>query len=494
MLDLNKPTRGDYMKKIKYSIYIFVGLLTLVFGSSISAKAAANVSVVGGKSIQEGSKITITVVATMEDLQALGGKLTYDGNILQYLSTTAETPNPSVGIISFFESRISNAKISVSFTFQAIRTGSTRISAGCSVANSTGLELLADGATTVTVTAPGNTPPGTTPPGSNLSKDAKLASLIVSPGALAPAFDSSIYDYKMQVEAGTTEVAISAKAANAKAVVSSVNGSTGLVKGPNTVTVVVKAESGTTATYTIQVQVGLYPEQVVIEAQVGDLKLKVKNDLTGVVLPDGAVVAPLEIAGETIQGISYNNGMFTLVQLVDEQGVAAFYIYNPDGPTYTLFQEVKIPSSQYVITALDKSYKIPKGYKKVLINIGEYQNVEALVLDKPKVKTNTKVKKIEAVVEDRYFLFQAKNMAGELNWYQYDAKGGTVQICEEPTAALALAQLAPEIDSSGKDNNDNKIKPIVSSTLIIILLSVLCVGLAIPLVALIITQPKNNEE
>lgn len=470
------------MKKIKYGLVIFSCLMFLVFGRSIVSYAAPSVSISGGKTIKEGEKVTVTVTGSMDGIEALDGNLSFDGSILNFISSSESSANLQGGVIKFVSTSSANGKVSVSFTFQAIHTGKSAISAGCKLMNSSYDEFQGSGSTTVTVVAPSNTPPAP-----NKSNDAKLASLIVSPGALAPAFDASIYDYKMQVEVGTTEVAISAKAANGKAVVSSVNGATGLVKGPNTLTVVVKAESGTTATYTIQVQVGLYPEQVVIEAQVGDLKLKVKNDLTGVVLPDGAVVAPLEIAGETIQGISYNNGMFTLVQLVDEQGLAAFYIYNPDGPTYTLFQEVKIPSAQYVIIALDKSYKIPEGYKKVLITIGEYKNVEALVLDKPKGKTNTKVKKVEAVVEDQYFLFQAKNMAGELNWYQYDAKGGTVQLCVEPTATPNQTTL--DQDSDGKDK-----APLISPTLIIILLSVLCVGLAIPLVALIITQPKNNEE
>jgi len=469
------------MKKIKYGVILFACLMGLTFINGSSAQAAPSVSVSGGKTIREGEKVTITVTGSMENLGGLSGNISFDSGILQYISSNSEATKVQGAVITFVSTNSSNGRISVSFTFQAIKTGKSSISAGCIFANDTD-EFQASGGTTVTVAAPGNTPPA-----SNKSTDAKLSSLIVSPGALAPAFDPGIYDYKLQVEVGTTEIAVSAKPANAKAVVSSVNGATGLVKGPNTVTVVVKAENGNTATYTIQVQVGLYPEQVVIEAQVGDLKLKVKNDLTGVVLPVGAVVAPLEIAGETIQGISYNNGMLTLVLLVDEQGVGALYIYNSDGPTYTLFQEVTVPASQYVISALDKKFKIPKGYKKVLITIGSYTNVEALVLDSPEVKTNSKIKKKETAVADRFFLFQGKNMAGELNWYQYDAKEGTVQLCGEPTAIANQ-------DTVKNTNNEKENAAIISPTLIIIILGILCVGLAIPLVALIVTQPKYKEE
>ena len=475
------------MKKIKYGIVMFSCLMFLVFGRSIVTYAAPSVSVSGGKTIKEGEKVTITVTGAMDGIEALDGNLTFDGSILKFISSSESSSNLQGGVIKFVSTSSANGKVSVSFTFQAIHTGKSSVSAGCKLMNSAYDEFQGSGGTTVTVAAPGNTPPGTNPPASNKSTDAKLSSLIVSPGALAPAFDSGIYDYKLQVEVGTTEIAVSAKPANAKAVVSSVNGATGLVKGPNTVTVVVKAENGNTATYTIQVQVGLYPEQVVIEAQVGDVKLKVKNDLTGVVLPVGAVVAPLEIAGETIQGISYNNGMLTLVLLVDDQGVGALYIYNSDGPTYTLFQEVTVPTTQYVISALDKKFKIPKGYKKVMITIGSYTNVEALVLDSPSTKTNSKIKKAETVVADRFFLFQGKNMAGELNWYQYDAKEGTVQLCAEPTAISNQ-------DTENNTNNEKENAAIISPTIIIIILGILCVGLAIPLVALIVTQPKYKEE
>ena len=473
------------MKKLKYGVLLFACLIGLTFMNSTSVQAAPSVSVSGGKTIREGEKVTITVTAAMDGLEALDGTLTFDGSILKFITSSEGSANLQGGVIRFVPTNSANGKISVSFTFQAIRTGKSAVSAGCKMMNSSYDEFQASGGTTVTVAAPGNT--GTNPPASNKSTDARLSSLIVSPGTLAPAFDPGVYNYKLQVEVGTTEVAVSAKPAHAKAVVTSVNGATGLVKGPNTVTVVVKAENGNTATYTIQVQVGLYPEQVVIEAKVGDEKLKVKNDLTGVTLPVGAVVTPIEIAGETIQGISYNNGMLTLVMLVDDKGAGALYIYNSDGPTYTLFQEVNVTASQYVITAFDKEFKVPDGYKKVLITIGSYTNVEALVLDSSSTKKNSKAKKSEAVTADRFYLFQGKNLAGELNWYQYDAKEGTVQVCAKPTAISAQ-----DIDNNSTSDKENA--SIITPTLIIIVLGILCVGLAIPLVVLVVQQSKYKEE
>lgn len=475
------------MKKIKFGLVTFSCLMLLFFGKSIMTYAAPSVSVSGGKTIKEGEKVTITVTGAMDGIEALDGNLTFDGSILKFISSSESSVNVQGGLIKFVSTSSSNGKLSVSFTFQALHTGKTTVKAGCKLMNSAYDEFQGSGSTTVTVAAPGNTTPGTNPPANNKSTDAKLSTLIVSPGTLTPAFSPTIYDYKLQVEVGTTEIAVSAKPANAKAVVSSVNGATGLVKGPNTVTVVVKAENGNTATYTLHVQVGLYPEQVVIEAQVGDQKLKVKNDLTGVVLPAGAVVTPIKIAGETIQGISYNNGMLTLVMLIDDKGAGALYIYNPNGPTYTLFQEVTVPLSQYVIVSLGKDYKIPKGYKKVSITIGSYTNVEALVLDSSTSNTSKKLKKDETKTADRFFLFKGMKKAGEVSWYQYDAKEGTVQACAEPTTMNTLG-------TSSEAYKEIESKAIFSPTFIIILLSMLCVGLAVPLVFVLVKQPKNKRK
>lgn len=473
------------MKKIKFGLVICSCLLFLILVKGIDTYAAPSVSVSGGKTIKEGEKVTITVTGSMDGIEALDGSLSYDGNILKFISSSESSINAQSGLIKFVSTSSSNGKLSVSFTFQALRTGKSSVSAGCKLMNSAYDEFQGSGGTTVTVAAPGNSTPGTNPPVSNKSTDAKLSTLIVSPGTLTPAFSPGVYDYKLQVEVGTKEIAVSAKPANAKAVVTSVNGATALVKGPNTVSVVVKAENGNTATYTIHVQVGLYPEQVVIEAQVGDQKLKVKNDLTGVALPVGAVVAPIEIAGETIQGISYNNGMLTLVMLVDDKGAGALYIYDPNGPKYTLFQEVTVPLSQYVIVALGKDFQIPKGYKKVSITIGSYTNVEALVLDS--APANKKVKKVEAVTAERFFLFKGVNKLKEENWYQYDAKEGTVQLCAEPTA-ISIP------DAKSSTNNDKENQALISPTLIIILLSMLCVGLVIPLVVVLVKQPTGRRK
>lgn len=175
-----------------------------------------------------------------------------------------------------------------------------------------------------------------------------------------------------------------------------------------------------------------------------------KNDLTGVALPVGAVVTPIEIAGRNRNGgISYNNGMLTLVMLVDDKGAGALYIYNSDGPTYTLFQEVNVPALQYVITAFDKDYKVPDGYKKVLITIGSYTNVEALVLDSSSTKRIRKLEKVKKQLQIVFSCFKGRIWLVKLIGINMMQKRNRT-VCAKPTAVSIQDQ-----DSNSTNEKEN---------------------------------------
>ena len=94
---------------------------------------------------------------------------------------------------------------------------------------------------------------------------------------------------------------------------------------------------------------------------------------------------------------------------------------------------------------------------------------------------------MEAVTAERFFLFKGVNKLKEENWYQYDAKEGTVQLCAEPTA-ISIS------DSNSSTNNGKENQALISPTLIIILLSMLCVGLVIPLVVVLVKQPTGRRK
>ena len=90
-------------------------------------------------------------------------------------------------------------------------------------------------------------------PAESLSADNSLKSLTISPGTLSPAFSYNKTSYTATVGSDVTSVVVSAVPANEKAVVESVTGNQNLKEGVNNIKIVVKAENGVTATYTVKV-------------------------------------------------------------------------------------------------------------------------------------------------------------------------------------------------------------------------------------------------
>ena len=81
------------------------------------------------------------------------------------------------------------------------------------------------------------------------SGDNSLSSLSISPGTLSPAFQYNVVDYTATVGEDVTSVEVNAQPSNETAAIESVSGNTDLQAGENTISIVVKAQNGTTATY-----------------------------------------------------------------------------------------------------------------------------------------------------------------------------------------------------------------------------------------------------
>ena len=86
------------------------------------------------------------------------------------------------------------------------------------------------------------------------STDANLSSLIVNPGELFPVFSKETRNYNVTVDGSVTSINVNATPLSKYAKVESITGNTNLNFGNNQVEVVVKAESGNTVTYTINVE------------------------------------------------------------------------------------------------------------------------------------------------------------------------------------------------------------------------------------------------
>lgn len=85
-----------------------------------------------------------------------------------------------------------------------------------------------------------------------LSPDNSLESLSISGAELSPAFYYSTVNYTATVSYDVTEVAVSAKTSNRNAAIESISGYENLSVGENTIKIVVVAENGNKATYTVK--------------------------------------------------------------------------------------------------------------------------------------------------------------------------------------------------------------------------------------------------
>ena len=200
----------------------FVSCSTTYGGGGSSVTAAADSFTVTLKAVAEGqSSVSLkasdgVVFDTNEQLDAMAG------------SSTAVTVNNAAGTGS---------------------SGAGNPAAG--TGGSAGADSSAGAGNSLGTTGAGNG--NTADTAVKQSADNSLKSLTISPGTLSPAFSGSVTKYTASVDHSVTELAVSAVPVNEKAVVESVTGNTGLVDGANEVKIVVRAENGVTAVYTVAV-------------------------------------------------------------------------------------------------------------------------------------------------------------------------------------------------------------------------------------------------
>lgn len=176
----------------------------------------------------------------------------------------------------------------------------------------------------------------------NLSADAHVASIEVSPGTLKPAFNTDVFKYTMEVENNVTSIAVTAKASHAAAKITAVNGATDLKVGANKVTVICTAENGGTASYVITVTrkeaaAGEKPQQTTtkppeevttapsqegseLTCELNGAAYYVGQNFTEKSVPEGFSAAEIQYQNQTIKGAQFtNNNQIQLIYLLNAE-------------------------------------------------------------------------------------------------------------------------------------------------------------------------------
>lgn len=246
-------------KYIKITMLILaIVLSTAVPAVEVQAATGKSTIAVSSGEVKVGESLTVTVkVKTSSGGSAKAKmKLTYDEDVLEFVSCSATYDGGAGGSVTATAS-------SMTVKFKAIEEGRCPLYVeavnGVDANSGNSLSSVEDCSTNITVKAGS----GNNSSSGNLSADNSLQELLLSAGTLSPAFAGNIVSYTASVPNSVTDVEVEVKTSNANAQIEAIAGNTDLQVGVNTIKIVVKAENGALATYTID----LTREETVIEPE-----------------------------------------------------------------------------------------------------------------------------------------------------------------------------------------------------------------------------------
>lgn len=523
------------MKK-KISIFLIafcmcLGLLNPdVTAWAASGKTAVSVS---ASSVNIGDTITVTGKATGPSGEKVLAtmQLSWDASVLQFVSCSVDS-NGGGG------NRLVNGD-SFTITLKAISAGTSAVSLSASdgVLFDTveSLDAMEGSSTSVTVNnsagSGGNTGGGSsgsagdnTGAGGNagggtvsetLSADNSLKNLTISPGTLSPSFTSNKLSYTAVVGSDVTNIAVSATPQNAKAVVESVTGNENLADGVNTIKVVVKAENGVTATYTIKVtkqvadgttndkkpendesepedksETGTEESQETIT--VNGTAYQISEDFSEEDIPEDFTENTIKYHGKEYHGVSYMKGSFNLLWMTPQSGgeengkKGKFFIYDETRDHVYPFVRLTNGEKYVIVLAAPVDFVMPETYVQTSLVLDEENTITAY----------QKMEEEESEIVSEFYVFYAVNHEGTENWYQYDSLEGTYQ--RLATALTATEEIYSEDVTSLQESyaalsDEYSAKKKMARNTIAILVFVIAVLLII-IINLLIGRFKRRED
>lgn len=527
-------------------------VLTLAVIPKMPVYAAGITIGLSSSSVNVGDTVTATI--SIPNGGSAIVTVTYNANVLSYKDCSV-TSNGGDGakILSIYNASGSNGTTSASITLKAVGAGSTSISVEANDAtdvegNDTSLESAGVSVTVANASSRGSSSGNSSGNGDSSSNntdpnngDNSLSALTISAGSLSPAFSYNTTNYTATVDYSVTKLAVSATPSSNSATIASVTGNEDLQVGENTVSIVVKAGNGVTATYTIKVTRRAEddpenqdtpadsenPEQPAAEnTGVGDGKFQIEGQtyIPAETIPEEVIptdFSPSTIAfGEaTYSCLNFAKGNLTLLYLVPEgaeDGTGVLYVY--DAKSNSIYQFVKLATeSHYVIVLLPDVEDIPEGYTESFLaiegkgQVAVYQpseNAEKLNTDTQQPdsqnsenETDKSLGFVDAIGEcvasvfgiemvqaaepstSDFYLMYCMNDEGETGWYQYDSVEGTYQ--RYSAQNMANQSLTEKYDEAMKN-----IKKLTQRNWLLILGMI--IGTVIFVVIIIVLVVKNK--
>ena len=186
------------------------------------------------------------------------------------------------------------------------------------------------------------------PPTPSKSSNNALASLTVSAGELAPAFDPTITDYTLSLPLRTNKITFTATPSDSKATVQG-DGEVALRGGENKVAVVVTAEVGSAKTYNITVKVAREPT---VFFSLNGESLGVMQDTDGVTPPAGFSPTTVPYSGEELPAWTNAAGQMLLYLVNQDTLAAGFYLYDEAEGVQSPYLPIVCGATTYVYTGV----------------------------------------------------------------------------------------------------------------------------------------------
>ena len=329
------------MKKLK-KIFIICTVVFALLLCMTQSVFAASISVTAGQSsVKVGNTVAFTITVP-PNTQAWTYQVAWSDN-LTYVSGDTEP-------MGFEGNSTRNQLI---FKANGEGTGKVWIAGG-----SYSIDLQpydASGSATVTIVSASQPSQGydhgdfdDDPPTPSKSSNNALASLTVSAGELAPAFDPTITDYTLSLPLRTNKITFTATPSDSKATVQG-DGEVALRGGENKVAVVVTAEDGSAKTYNITVKVAREPT---VFFSLNGESLGVMQDTDGVTPPAGFSPTTVPYSGEELPAWTNAAGQMLLYLVNQDTLAAGFYLYDEAKGVQSPYLPIVYGATTYVYTGV----------------------------------------------------------------------------------------------------------------------------------------------
>ena len=252
-------------------------------------------------------------------------------------------------------------------TMKALTAGSASISAEA-VIDDDG-NNPATGSTSVVVG--GNT-------AADLSSDATLRALTVSPGSLSPDFTPQGTEYTIEVDDSVTDITVSGGVTDEKAQITAASGFKNLKSGTNEAVITVTAEDGSTMTYHFTITRGgtadetdaeeAEPEQMQQAASADGLTFTadgtdytISETVSDEQLPADCSKTEVSYGGQTVEGAIWQPGGLTLLYAEKADGEGSFFIYDSTKNSFQIFVQIMGIENHYIVPVAPQE-AVPDGF------------------------------------------------------------------------------------------------------------------------------------